>query len=134
METARERTSTSRGFRLGTPTAGRTSRTSGPPNRGNITALHDDTAAVEAVLSPTAGARSRRPPSCHMAGVPHPTGARLRLTALAGRDGGESGPRGRGELSAGVRGRRVIAVVGLPPSPRGGEVSADRPRTGPNDG
>ncbi|RWV84630.1 hypothetical protein GW17_00053640 [Ensete ventricosum] len=77
METARARTSTSRGFRSGTLTAGRTSRTSGPPNRGKTTALHDGTAeaaaAVEADLSPTAGPRSvriRRPPSRHMARMP----------------------------------------------------------------
>lgn len=55
METARVRTSTSHGFRSGILTSWRTSRTSGPPNRGKTTALQ----VVAMLLSPRFPARGR---------------------------------------------------------------------------
>ena len=49
IDTARVRTRTSLGLRLGTSTLGRSSRTSGPPKRGSTTALQ----LVTMCLSPT---------------------------------------------------------------------------------
>lgn len=61
-ETARARTSTSSGFRSGTSTDGRTSRTSGPPNRGRTTARHVIT-DVDAALKPSPSSGLRRHPA-----------------------------------------------------------------------
>lgn len=132
METARARTSTSRGFRSGTLTAGRTSRTSGPPNRGKTTALHEETAAaaaaVEAGLSPTAGLRGvriRRPPSRHMARMP-PSSATA-YSPVGGRRGREgSGEAWREECMWGQAASTTSA--GMSPFACGGVVGCSRPR------
>jgi hypothetical protein len=93
METARARTSTSRGFRSGTGTPCLISSTSGPPKRGTTTARQVfSAAAVDAGRHPSR--RQRALTALHHIALEHTELQRLRLRLASGRRQCRRGARG----------------------------------------
>lgn len=97
METARVRTSTSRGFRSGTGTPCLTSSTSGPPKRGTTTARQLFSAAAAAVDAGRAPAIDRRALTAlhHITLRPRPRGNLAAALAIREPGGGNGWLGGR---------------------------------------